>query len=408
MSFREPPRVGYVLKTYPRYSETFVVSEILAHEAAGLPVEIFALRPPSDSYFQDIISRVRSPVTYLPVEARRPSDFWETLVEGGQELPRLWTVLKSSDQEESRDVFQAVLLALEVRRRGISHLHAHFASVATTVTRLASAMAEIPYSCTAHAKDIFHESVDIDGLRRNLASAKAVVTVSDFNVDHLRRSHGPAAATVRRIYNGLDLQQFPFDASHRSSPRILAVGRLVEKKGFSDLVAACALLRERKRDFSCEIIGTGPLEDAIRAQIEDLGLCKHVALLGPQPQSEVIARIRAAAVFAAPCVDGSDGNRDGLPTVLLEAMALGTPCVSTDVTGIPEVVRDSATGRLVRQRDAVALASAIEEMLNRPELSACLARQARSLIESDFDIHRNATEIRRLFGEVCWSDAEAA
>ena len=408
MAPTQSARVGYVLKTYPRFSETFVVNEILAHEAAGLSVEIFSLRPTTDTHFQNTISRVRAPVTHVAPEARKASDFWSALTAAGQSLPGFWTALEAARGEESRDVYQAIALAHAARSQGITHLHAHFASVATTVTRLAARFAGLPYTFTAHAKDIFHESVQPADLAQKLEDAKAVVTVSDYNVHHLDRTFGSAAARVRRVYNGLDLEHFPYAESSSWEPRIMAVGRLVEKKGFSDLVSACAELRERVRDFRCEIIGAGPLEAELRAQIGQLDLANQVELLGPRPQSEVIERLRGAAAFVAPCVDGSDGNRDGLPTVLLEAMALGIPCISTDVTGIPEIVRHDDTGLLVPQRDVVALTAAIEELLTDPSKGVYLARRARRLIESEFDIHQNASRIRDLFHELPAVQAEAA
>src|SRR5262249_30826288 len=162
--------------------------------------------------------------------------------------------------------------------------------------------------------------------------------------EYLRAAYGAAAGHVQRIYNGLDLERFPFEVPRDRPARIISVGRLIEKKGFGDLIEACGMLARRGRPFHCQIIGTGELKSDLRAPIERLRLQDQVELLGARPQLEVIQHVRSAAVFAAPCVVGQDGNRDGLPTVLLEAMALGTPCVSTDVTGIPEVVRDGETG----------------------------------------------------------------
>jgi colanic acid/amylovoran biosynthesis glycosyltransferase len=402
-------RVGYVVKTYPRYSETFIVNEILAHEAAGLALEIFALRPPSDTHFQDVIARVRAPVTYIEPEPKRAADLWGALRTAGKTLPNGWRALEAVQAEEMRDVYQAVVLAKELLRRGITHVHAHFATVPTTVARLAARFAGIEYTFTAHAKDIFHESVDAVDLRRKLSEARAVVTVSDYNVGFLRAEYGAAAAVrVRRIYNGLDLERFPFLPPTDRPPRIVAVGRLVEKKGFDDLVSACALLRDRGREFCCSIIGAGPLHAELHARIAARDLAERVELLGPRPQAEVMAHLGTASVFAAPCVDGSDGNRDGLPTVLLEAMALGTPCVSTEVTGIPEIVRDRETGMLVPQRDPAGLASAMEALLSDTRMAIRLARSARLLIEAEFDIHRNTSHLRELFRPVDARDAEAA
>ncbi len=392
-----PVRVGYVLKRYPRYSETFVVNEILAHEAAGVALEIFSLRPPNDGHFQDAIARVRAPLTYVPFEGLRAGDLWSAMQDAGDLLPGVWAGLESARGEDARDLYQAVRLARLVRERELAHLHAHFATVATTVARLAAAMAGVPYSFTAHAKDIFHEEVRPYDLRRKLRAAAGVITVSDFNLAYLRTIYGPDAARVRRIYNGLALEGFPFQPSGDRPARIVAVGRLIEKKGFGDLIAACGLLAADGQPVECRIIGTGPLEPELRARVHRLGLERSVRLLGPRPQREVIAEVQAAAVFAAPCVVGADGNRDGLPTTLLEAMALGTPAISTGVTGIPEVLRDGETGLMVPEHDPPTLARALHRLLWDTALRVQLATRARRLIERHFDIHRNTAQMRELF-----------
>lgn len=397
-------RVGYVLKRYPRYSETFIVNEILAHEAAGAEVAIFSLYPPADTHFQDAISRVRAPVSYLGSVRPKAADLWVLLLRAQATGLALEGFLASVQPprkdvlpEAARDAVWALELALAVRAQGITHLHAHFASGATTVARLAARLAGVSYSFTAHAKDIFHESVRDDDLRLKLAEAAAVVTVSDFNRAYLRERFGEAAAKVRRIYNGLDLARFAYTSPEARPPEIIAVGRLVEKKGFGDLVRACALLRGRGERFRCRIIGMGELEHELRDQIAGLGLEDVVELTGPRPQRELRGYLRRAAAFAAPCVVGTDGNRDGLPTVLLEAMALGTPCVSTDVTGIPEVLRDGVSGLMVAQHNPDALADALSRLLHDSVLRVQLAAAARERLERDFDLVKNATLLREVF-----------
>jgi colanic acid/amylovoran biosynthesis glycosyltransferase len=397
MPSSEAARVGYIVKRYPRYSETFVVNELLAHQAAGLETEIFSLYPPNDTHFQDSICQVRAPVTYVLAEGLKPVEFWTALEETTRLLPDMWARLEAARGEEARCVYQAVVVAGMAVQKGIHHLHAHFANCATTVARLAAHFAGVTYSFTAHAKDIFHESVQPADLRRKLAEAAAVVTVSDYNRTYLCQRYGPAAARVQRLYNGLDLRRFQFSSADHRPPRIMAVGRLVEKKGFPQLIEACALLVAAGRRFTCQIIGTGPQEGELRAQIQSQALGDCVELLGARPQCEVIRLVQEAAVFVAPCIVGSDGNRDGVPTVLLEAMALGTPCISTDVTGIPEVVRHGHTGLIVPQHDPRALAAAIEQLLSNPDLRARLAARARSLIEREFDVHRNAAQLREIF-----------
>jgi glycosyltransferase involved in cell wall biosynthesis len=340
---------------------------------------------------------VRAPVTYLTAEDLKPSLLWAAIEEAGCWMPDLWQKLEAARGTEVRELYRALRLAVEARRRGLGHLHAHFATVATTVARLAAAFSGVSYSFTAHAKDIFHESVRTDELRRKIDEAEAAVTVSEFNLEYLRGLFGPAAVKVERIYNGLDLEQFQFQAPERRPPEIAGVGRLVEKKGFGDLIEACSILASSGRRFHCAIIGEGPLELDLRRQVEKLGLQGIVELAGPRPQIEVKQLVQSAAVCAAPCVLGSDGNRDGLPTVLIEAMALGTPCIATDVTGIPEVLIDGETGLLVRQNDPGMLAAAIERLLEDSELRVRLASRSRRLVESNFDIHKNAAQLRRIF-----------
>jgi glycosyltransferase involved in cell wall biosynthesis len=290
-----------------------------------------------------------------------------------------------------------VIIAHEVRKRGLTHLHAHFASSATTVARLAAKLADVTFSFTAHAKDIFHDSVIDADLRWKLQDASAVVTVSDFNFDYLRDRFGPAANGVRRIYNGLQVGALSFSEPIDRSRRVISVGRLIEKKGFEYLIDACALLAQRGCEFVCDIVGDGERYAELEARIEGHDLSERVRLLGALPQEQVLESLRESAVFAAPCVIGADGNRDGLPTVLLEAMAVGTPCISTDVTGIPEAIIDGETGDIVPQHDAANLANAIERLLNDSQRGRRYAVNARRLVEERFDIDCNTAQMRQLF-----------
>lgn len=418
-------KVGYVVKRYPLLSQTFIVNEILAHEAAGLDIEIFSLRPPRAEARHACVSHVTAPVTYVP-EPDLDGAHLRRDLGAAAEIP-------ACRGEAAADIHQALVLARLVLERGITHLHAHFANVATTVARLASRFVGVPYTFTAHARDIFHETVAAGTLARKLKAASAVITVSDFNARHLRAAYGTAARGVCRVYNGLDLSRFRYSppahrvggpgmASHtppplgtgpghrgRSSaslrglagpdcaPAVIAVGRLIEKKGFAVLLDACALLVQRSLRFRCPVVGAGPLDAALRAQVARLGLQGVVELVGPRPQEDVIRLVQRAAVLAAPCVVGHDGDRDGLPTVLIEAMALGTPCISTNVTGIPEIVRDGETGVVVPERDAPALAGAIERLLGDAALREKLAAAGRRLIEQEFDIRTNAAQLRTVF-----------
>lgn len=390
-------RIAYVLKRYPRYSETFIVHEIIAHEKAGLEIEIFSLHPPLDAHFQDIIARVCASVNYLPKDGIKAIDFWTACEQASELLPDVWGRLALAKGELHINVYQALVLARQIRLKNIQHLHAHFATSATTVARLAAYFSGITYSFTAHAKDIFHESVQPDDLRGKLASAAFAVTISDFNLSYLKGRYGQAARQLTRIYNGLDFSYFTYKPPRKKGNRIVSVGRLVEKKGFLDLIDACALLTRERQDFECFIIGAGEMELKLRQRIQSSGLGQKIKLLGPQPQDEVRRFVQEANIFAAPCIIGADGNQDGLPTAILEAMALGVPCISTDVSGIPEAVCDNKTGLIVPQQNPAQLALAIRRLLSDYNLKLRLSREARKLVEAEFDVSRNTVRLRKLF-----------
>ena len=401
------PRIGYVLKVYPRISQTFVLTEILAHERAGLAMDIFSLRRTDDTRFHAALAQVQSPVFQIDRATTKAALVLDELREHARHLPKLWDVVRESGAT-AEDLLQAAQLSRAVVERDIVHLHAHFGTVGTVVARLASQITGVSYSFTAHAKDIYHECVVEDELRNKLADAAGVVTVSQFNVDYLQRKYESAAQQVKLIYNGLDLEEFRFESGGTRPLLILGVGRLVEKKGFSYLVGACSILRERGVKFRCEIVGGGVLEADLKHQIEAQGLEDIVRLVGPMSQSDVKQKIREAVLLAAPCVHAEDADRDGLPTILLESMALGTPCISTPVTGIPEVLHHLETGLMVAERDSEELADACAKLLADKSLAETLTRGARQLIEQRFDIDRNSAGIRALFDDMTGLDLTPA
>lgn len=391
------PKIAYVVKRYPRFSETFIVNEILAHERAGLDLEIVAIRPCTDTHFQDRIALVQAPLTVLPSAGVRGEAFWGRAHRVARRNPRVWEELAEAESEDFLDVYQALELAEFIHDRHITHLHAHFASTSASVARLASRITGVPFTFTAHAKDIYHESVSSADLQRKLRDAATTITVSDFNLAHLKNEFGEDAARVVRVYNGLDLEQFAYQPPRPDTHTILAVGRMVEKKGFHVLLAACAELRRRGVDFHCEFIGQGEEERRLREMASRLELEELVDFRGPQPQAEVIRAMQQSAVLATPCVVGKDGNRDGMPTVLLEAMALGTPCVATEVTGIPEAMTDGEHGLVVAPDDPLALADALERVLRDFPLRQQLALGARRRVEEHFQVTRAAEHLRRIF-----------
>ncbi len=382
-------KVGYVLKMYPRFSETFVVTEILALERLGADLDIFSLRPPTDGRFHASLAQVRASVSYLSSPSKS-LDLWSALATCRRVHPH--GVVDNLDEilaVPPGEAHQALVLAALVRERGITHLHAHFGSVAATVARLASRIAKVTYSITLHAKDIYHQDVDPAALAVNLRDAALAVTVSDFNEQYLRNLYGAATKTLVRIHNGIDLDVFSPSRPLVRPRVVVGVGRLVEKKGFAYLLEAVALLRDRGQSVRLDLVGGGAEEPALRVRAARLGLTDLVTFHGPLTQAETREIIRGGAVLAAPCVVGADGNRDGLPTVILESLALGTPVVATPVTGIPEAIIHGRTGLLVPETDPVALADALESLLGDPELRCELADAGRRHVQEHFDSNAN-------------------
>ncbi|MCA9197811.1 MAG: glycosyltransferase family 4 protein [Planctomycetales bacterium] len=408
MTMLEKPRVAYVLKVYPRFSQTFIVNEILAHQAASQAVDLFSLRRPNDGRFHQKLSQVTSPVHYLDQVPHASDEFLQQIHQTAESCPIVWDVLRDEPQATTVELYQAARLATAIRQQGIQHLHAHFGNTAAEVARLAAKIAEVSYSFTAHARDIFHETVNQAALERRVQEATRIVTVSQFNMDYLQTRFAPHASRMSLVYNGLNLDEFAYSPTMTRSPIILAVGRLIQKKGFATLIDACAkLIQQGHSQLQCHIIGSGPLENELRLRIHRHGLESQIRLLGALPSEEVQARLRQAALLAAPCEVAEDGDRDGLPTVLLEAMALGTPCVSTAVTGIPEVVFHGQTGLLTPPQDANALAVAMRSLLQDANLAKQVSQNARRLMETSFDIHTNTNQLRELFREAATSLAGA-
>ena len=257
-------------------------------------------------------------------------------------------------------------------------------------------MTGIPYSFTAHAKDIYHEAVNKVTLAEKIEKARFVITVSNYNkayLEDLLRSGGKSGRIIR-IYNGIDLDLFKPPKMERLPDLLVAIGRLVQKKGFHYLIDACKILREKGRKFHCLIVGEGGEREALQKQVADGLLEKEISLLGAQPQSEVIQILQKATALVLPCVVGDDGDRDGLPTVLLESMALGVPVISTRITGIPEIIQNGETGILVEQKDSKLLARAMENILDSGALRNRLSRAALSKVRAEFDLHENVKTLK--------------
>ena len=397
--------VAYVLRKFPKLSETFILNEILGLEAAGVKVQIFSLMPPRDPRFHDGLVRLKAPVWYVPgvgdyrsllrmnraAAKRFGRAYWSTL---GRTLlcmrPKLvWRFL------------QAGWIAERAARLKADRFHAHFAARSTTVAKLVSSITTRPYSFTAHAVDIYRDDVNPRILRDRIDEASFVVTVSESNLAHLNGLTADRSPRIELVYNGIDLERFAPNGKPRQTPfTILSVARLVEKKGGEYLVEACRLLNERGLDIRCWIVGRGKLRKPLTEQIQRAGLQDRVRLLGGRTQKDVLKRYASTYVYVLPSIVGSDGNREGLPVSIVEALACGIPVISTPVAGIPEVVHHEQNGLLVPERDSLALADAIERMIEDRSFYERMKSQARASVEPAFDTTRTSLQLRRLFSEV--------
>ena len=355
-------RVGYVLKRFPRLSQTFVLHELLELQRRGTDVVVLAGRDGGEELTHPAVARLRAPVTYVGPDAGAA----------------------------------ASAVADAVAAHGITHLHAHFAGWAARVADAAATAAGVPFSLTAHATDIYRADVDAAALGALLARAAAVVTVTDGNVGVLA-AMSPGARVVR-LYNGVDVTGIPpGPAAADRTDEVLAVGRLVPKKGFDDLLRALALLRADGRDVAVTVLGDGPEREPLEALAADLGVAGLVRLAGAADGEAVAAAMRRAAVLAVPCVVTPDGDRDALPTVVMEAMAHGLPVVVTDVNGLPEMVDDGVSGAVVPQREPAAFAAALDTLLTDPLRRNAFAAAARTRAEELFDLRRNVGTLAGLF-----------
>jgi colanic acid/amylovoran biosynthesis glycosyltransferase len=395
--------VGYVLRKFPVLSETFILNEILALEAQGVAVEIFALAPTRDSRFHEGVVRMKAPIHYVP----GPTELRTLLRQARRHAARdrsgyrrqLLRVLATGRPKLLWRFLQASWIADRARRGGVTHLHAHFANHPATVARLASGLLDVPFSFTAHAFDIYRDAKP-HVIAQKMRDARFTVTVSDYNIAFLRSLANGGGARIELIRNGIDMTRFAPAASAPPAPfRILTVARLVEKKGLDVLVSACRLLRERGVEFQCDIIGKGAQKGQLEQLIREGGLRAHVRLLGALPQQEIIAHYHAAHVLVLPCVVGRDGNRDGLPVSIVEALACGVPVISTPVTGIPEAVQDGVNGIIVPSNDAAALSEAMERLQGDTQLLARLRAGARPSVLEAFDQERTAARLHALLHE---------
>src|SRR5262245_46740750 len=394
-------RLGYLYSRYPVISQTFCDAEMLALERRGIKLVIGSVYPPLTSLRHEYIARLRAPIHYAPPQEilkilqqeAKPTHKWpRDLVE--QHESRYGPVAKAEQRARN-----AIYFADHFKSRGVDHVHVHVANRAAHTAMFLKEISGIPFSVTAHGQDFMKDLGNDDLLREICAAAEFVAAETDYSRDLLRQRCPDSAAKIYRVYNGMDLKRFPTsndDASINQLPRIISIGRLVAFKGFGYLIDACAELARRGHDFSCEIIGDGPLRNDLEARIRKLNLSGQVRLVGSLSQGAVLEKLRAADIFALPSVTDAQGASDVFPTVIIEAMAAARPVVSTRLAGIPESVVDSETGLLVPPEDTMALAEALERLIEDAKLRLQYGCAGRARIEQRFRIEHTVKPLIEL------------
>ena len=399
------PVLGMVLKGYPRISETFISNEILLLEEMGLPVHIFSMRHPREPFCHDSVQRIKARVDYLPTElfddfprlllaaalsaTRHPDRFRTALQRAGRRFAR------TRSMGTVKHLLQGCFLANLLHHcPEVVHLHAHFAHSPTSVALFGSMMGHIPFSFTGHAKDIYTQNRA--QLREKIDLAQLVITCTEYNKKFLRQLAPDTKTPIHRVYHGIDLQLFR-NPGTRPAPRppfrILTVARLTEKKGIDTILQALALLKQRGTDFRHILIGDGDLREEVMMEIFKLDLQEHCRWLRTQPHSRVVEEFRRADVFVLGCRIAESGDRDGIPNVLVESLAMGLPAVGTTVSALPEILHPGRTGLLVEPDRPDAMADGLTRMLTDRKLRKQCSDRGRQLVRENFD---NRALIRKL------------
>ncbi|MGR3311007.1 MAG: glycosyltransferase [Candidatus Brocadiales bacterium] len=380
------------------------MNEMQELQQQGINVSIVAKYASDEELVHEKAQALDIPIYYLPSVSSIPRTSWEVRhlenLSSNPSLLRRDTLRGRLSKKDYKALIEAAMIAPFIENLGVDIIHAHFATWATTAASFVSSITGIPYSFTAHAKDIYHQSVDKTVLSKKIAKARFVITVSDFNkryLEDLLRSEGRSGQIIR-LYNGIDLEQFrPHDDIEKEPNLLLGVGRLTPKKGFKYLIEACKILHEKGMDFRCVIIGKGDERATLEKLVEQYSLEQKVYLLGAKTQAEVMRIIQKATALVLPCIVSNDGDRDALPTVLIEAMALGVPVVSTNVTGIPEIIAHERTGLLVEEKNSKALADALETLLDSESLCKKLSRAALVKVREEFNVVENVKTLKGCF-----------
>jgi glycosyltransferase involved in cell wall biosynthesis len=398
MSTSNGPVLGMILKGYPRISETFISNEIQLLETLGFNLHLFSMRNPREDFTHESVKTIRARVDYLPETLIKPLPrlLYHNLILASKK-PAVYAAavktavrrfLRTRKSATIKHLFQAGYLANRLLPdSGVTHLHAHFAHSPTSVAMFTSQLTGLPFSFTAHAVDIY--TSDPRQLREKIALSRFVVTCTEYNRRHLLEISDGHKTPIHRNYHGIDLGLFSNNSPNREGPdqpyQLLTIARLTAKKGLPTVLRAIKALTDKGLAINHVLIGDGADREKILALVNHLGLTSVTRWLGTQPHHEVLEHYRKTDLFVLGCEVASNGDRDGIPNVLLESMAMGVPVVATDISAIPELVENGVTGLLVPPRQPDRLAKAMERMLTDRELRHRIIPAARQTVEKNFD-----------------------
>jgi colanic acid/amylovoran biosynthesis glycosyltransferase len=399
-----PVRIAYMMSRFPKLTETFVLDEILEMERCGISVEIFPLwRREADAGVmhpeaRPLVARAR----YAPLlNGRIILDNLRCMVQRPRRYLSTLFTLVVANRRSPRFLIGAIALfpkacsaSIEMRRLGVQHLHAHFASHPAAAAFVVGRMGDIPWSFTAHGSDLHRDQAM---LREKVTEAAFVAAISEYNKRFiLDRVGTDSTDKVEVIHCGVDLDQFQLAQSGRSEVQIICIGTLHAVKGQIYLLQACALLQERGLDFTCHFVGDGPDRESLEHQASELGISEQVVFHGLCERERVRALLAQMHIAVAPSVPSADGRREGIPVALMEAAACGLALVASRLSGIPELVEDGETGCLAEPGDSEGLANAIDRVARSPELGQQLGNAVRNRLETDFNLEINVARLQRL------------
>lgn len=401
-------KLAYLAPEIPALSATFVYNEILALNKLGYEIDAFSVHKPAMPATDKKLVNLGAQVTYLYATPKRYvlASHLRLLVNKPRHYMRALTaclVDMVSVKLWSRNAlgllyryFFSARLADKLLSQQVQHLHVHFAHIPTDIAMYASLLSGIPFSVTAHANDIFERGLLLD---KKVARSHFFATISEFNKNYIETTYDVKSNKLKVIRCGVDTDVFKSkNITQLSSPvKLGVVGRLVEKKGLDTLISAINLLNNDYQDFTLDIAGSGPLEMELKEQVELMGLSDKVNFKGPLPHDQVVTFVRGLDMFILPCKKDKQGDMDGIPVVLMEAMMLGTSVISSRITGIPELVIDDETGLLIDPNNAEQLASCILNLIHDDELRARLTLSAIIKVEEEFAQDVNAKRLSTLF-----------